>query len=346
LGPEGTRDFTLIADELKAGVIAVDVNEHYGWGWERLYRPTNKIAYILSHLAPEGLRDIQRDGVGAVELREISEAADELLAAIEKATGAKVEVRCYTDYPGIDHDSEGTIYELTRDMDKMLDFIFSKDAYVQLGNDNTKAPVMMRNDIGMQIETYPNHYLEKPANGLKVSIRLQSWGKTASVTFNREKETVDVEAKWNASGFLASSIKNFGVNAADVKIFLPRKDHHSSSRLSTPPTDDRAREIAMTSIHHLLSELSGSEDNIKMARDFKLTVEVEQTNLVEYDTPNPEIVFTGVMKEVDLVTLRAGLTAMQENTAARLATEAQVKKDEDKAAKKAARAAATQQRKM
>jgi hypothetical protein len=303
-GPEGIRDMSLISDALKSGVLVVDIDDSFGWEWKRLYRPENKIAYLLSQAASLELENFRGDGRDVERLRRHSEAADTIIRAIEDHTGVAVHVRVNTEYPGVDHQSSGVGLELLENRQDMLDFIFGTDAYIQLGNDNVSAPAMCKTDLGDMREMYPHHYLDKTPRGLKVDLEGQFYSSGITSYIHRDKETLTSPKTFSALFGIRDYIKEFSVTKAEVTLYKPKDGHRID--------DANMRKMAMNEIHRFLEHLNSVDNNTKISRDLDLKINVEQDPRNSYISSSPKIRLTGVMSAENIDLLKEGFRALHE----------------------------------
>lgn len=306
---------SLVSAALEAGVMVVNIDDHFGWEWMRLYRPENKIAYLLSQFSSNEIEGLGTGVDLAPRLKERSDAAELILTAVEATTGIKVDLQVNTDFVGVDHESAGLGSDLLNDREKLLDFIFSPDAYVQLGNDNNQAPARIETDLGQRVDMYPEHFIEKPFKGLKVEIEAQSYGKQATVFINRDKESHLLEERFCAARHLRGMLRNFAIGDVDVTLFKPK--HFNSLSVIEGRMSDGSKlwgnhaQIAITAqnaIHGLIKILSGEPGDIRIPKDINVTIRIENTEGDRYSTPEPKIRFTGVLHPRDLEHLTTSLT--------------------------------------
>jgi hypothetical protein len=132
-------DFGLGQDELREGVIRIERTEGFQWNWERFNDTHSKIAYLLLQCAGGEIEDAE-PGMDAVpSLVQESEQARELVDLVHEATGCRVEF--YVDgWVSIDPRSAAVGRELFGDPWMMRQFLFSKDSYIETGNDNETPP--------------------------------------------------------------------------------------------------------------------------------------------------------------------------------------------------------------
>ena len=99
------------------GVIRVNGRE-FGWGWDRFNDPMIKLAYMC--------QDNQHDDYWMDLIKEV----------VMKQTGA-TEVIFEEGDGYIDHDGVGTTGDIRGDRDEVRNFIFNKNSWLFIGNDNS-----------------------------------------------------------------------------------------------------------------------------------------------------------------------------------------------------------------
>jgi len=138
---EEVADFGLSQDELREGVIRIRQDDGFHWGWKRFHDTHSKIAYLLLQTAGGYFEEAEPDVDLIPSLVEGSEQARELVDVVLEATGCRVEF--YVDgWVSIDSRSRdmGVGLDLFGDPWTLKQFLFSKDSYVQTGNDNEYPP--------------------------------------------------------------------------------------------------------------------------------------------------------------------------------------------------------------
>ena len=250
IDPSAVRDFSLMADALRAGVIEITLDSFYGWEWRRLHKPQSKLAYLLTQATYcGGGVSVERAEAGddiTEMLREGSSAAEAIIAAVEEATGCRVTVLAGSD-AGIDHDSVGVGGDLWREPDNLLNFVFSKDAYVQTGNDNNKPPALIDTDLGTRSEMYPEHYREDEGEGLPIILEIGRERSKIGLTVAGKRTEVDT---WiGGGGELCGDVKGLAISSAEITVF-----EHGSWRAGRFPSD---RDEALTLLHGLINDLGG-----------------------------------------------------------------------------------------
>lgn len=305
---------SLAADALQSGTMTINVDGDFGWEWKRLYRPENKIAYLLSQFSADEMIEPELGVDQTRRLRRRCDMADMILSTVEEATGLLIKVNVTTDYPGVDHESAGLGRELINNPDKLLDFIFSPHSYVQLGNDNSSPPAMVETDLGHRREMFPEHYTVKKFRGLKVEVDAQKYGKTASIHINRDQETHEINERFCPSFALRGMLKGFAVGSAEITLYKPRQFNSISivdGRLSDGSdvwtSNDALVEMAKDGLHSLISALSEEAGDIRIPRDLDFKIKIENTENDRYSSPEPRIRLTGVMREKNIAHLKGAL---------------------------------------
>lgn len=211
-------------DVLRSGVLSVEVGK-YGWEWRRLYAPASKISYLLTQITSGNLpKETALRGESLTDvLREKYSNFMSLCSVVMAHTGVDIVVeRPYlasdedTDsdsdsdsYGYIDHDSVGVGMELFNDEEKLKQFLFSKDSYIETGNDNSSPPAHIGTDIGSSEAYYASHYAT-PAEGARATkLNLESWpsrlttvtgeeiGKESPIMAQIREQGVVVAVEWS-----------------------------------------------------------------------------------------------------------------------------------------------------
>lgn len=132
---------------LRTGKVVVDKGE-YGWEWYRYYSPLSKAEYLLTQVVSDD--SVPKDGTpeeATRALRDENSRFDQLCRVIEAHTGVMLLIR-----PGtsgyIDHDSVGNGSELFESDEKLAQFLFSADSYIETGNDNSGPRKVISTDRG------------------------------------------------------------------------------------------------------------------------------------------------------------------------------------------------------
>lgn len=155
--PDEILDFGIDKQSLRDGEIIVRPRR-YGWEWQRFYLPANKLAYLITQA--HGHFDRTKPSAAVLDgLKKRSKWAARLIDSVEEATGCKI-VLAGNDHGKIeayvDSDSQGNGMEL-QNKEQMLSFLFSKDSYVQTGNDNYECGEFIATDRGDE-KFYPDVY--------------------------------------------------------------------------------------------------------------------------------------------------------------------------------------------
>lgn len=163
-------DLPLSPLTLRRGTLTLAMDE-YGWEWHRYYTPEEKANYLFtsargsSESVPHGPPEEVTK-----ELREENPRIDMLCRVIEEHTGVKVLVE-----PGssgyIDHQSTGTGLELFNSEEELKKFLFSEDAFVQTGNDNSEPGRYIETDKGISEEVYARWYRTPAKDAVTVTFK-------------------------------------------------------------------------------------------------------------------------------------------------------------------------------
>jgi hypothetical protein len=135
------------------GVIRVDGKE-FGWGWDKFNDAITKLAYAFqdSFDHEDLIREVVMKQTGATEV------------IFEEGGGY------------IDHDGVGTTQDLRGDREDMRNFIFNKNSWLYIGNDNSEPDPMFFNvpefKDGRQI--LPEYKFELVIDGLDVTTKYLS----------------------------------------------------------------------------------------------------------------------------------------------------------------------------
>lgn len=155
---------------LRRGTLTLAMNE-YGWEWHRYYTPEEKANYLFT--SARGTSESVPHGTPeevTKELREENPHIDMLCRVIEEHTGVKVLVE-----PGssgyIDHQSTGTGMELFNSEEELKKFLFSEDAFVQTGNDNSEPGRYIETDKDTQEEVYARWYRTPAKDAVTVTFK-------------------------------------------------------------------------------------------------------------------------------------------------------------------------------
>lgn len=317
IAPDEVRDMSLLSKAaLESGVLEIHIDRDYGWGWERLYKPENKIAYLISQLsrgdAPEG--DYHEDKAEA-----FMEAEDKiriLLESVERFTGCKVKVFVETDYFGVDHDSAGVGTDLIWYEEKLIDFLFSKESYIQLGNDNSPPGEYCPSDIGDK-EMFLDNYGDVPENGEEITITVGMYSSEV------EMKTKDGwkgrgYAKFDGSGEIADLLTNAAVTKATVHITQGTKNQYYFRDEDSKLMNSKKEQIiaSRNELHRLVSHMSirndGNEkpEGLKIARDFEIKCKFEQDPSKDYWSTNNVVKMTVVASPDVVQKLKAHIEDM------------------------------------
>lgn len=153
---EEMRDHNLDRETIRGGVLTAQVFPGgYGWQWIRFYEPQNVLAYLLYQAMPWTMRDQDPEqGVDLAEMvKEASPRARHIIETVEKATGLRVEF-VFPKVEGahfyVDHESGGNGLEFAAPgrEEELLQLIFGRKSYIEMGNDNTPPGEYIKSDIG------------------------------------------------------------------------------------------------------------------------------------------------------------------------------------------------------
>lgn len=262
------RDFSLVSEICKSGIFPVTIDRHYGWEWEQLHRPESKMAYLVTQAA--GFDSLERfvgQGDIALVLREENPRVGALLSAVEAALGVRVEIEVCSDFVGVDHDSQGVGSELFFDADKLIDFLLTPGAFVQLGNDNGAPPEYMNSDLGTPVHAYPQHFRPTPEAEGRVDFRLLIGQKTDIILDRPGAAPLAVSPRWDGASEIANSLSDLDILKAHIIL------HKDDMIIFPGEMEDRGAK-ARTALHHLVSTLrEGDSDDVFMAPEIEVTHE-------------------------------------------------------------------------
>jgi len=277
LGADEVRDLSLLEDALKEGVIRVSCDRYFGWEWQRLHRPENKIAYMIAQMAPEVIRDASSMDAGPDEVREAlfrkSDAIRQIIEGVEDATGCKVEISADTDFFGVDHDSSGVHRDVLRS-GKVLDFILSPKSFIQLGNDNDRAPAAMETDTGEIVNPWSDQIQPRQEGAcVPVKIRISTaWNGTASISLPGEGLSMDVDRSWS----LPDVPEGVSITCAEIELREPDPSHdrmvlhyEGHDPRSRWDTEEGLDLVSREVLHHKLSDLNSG---LRIDPDMTLSV--------------------------------------------------------------------------
>jgi hypothetical protein len=154
---------------LRSGLLQVGVGE-FGWTYERFYTAENKIRYLLTQITRG---EVPESDDIAGSLRESYSSFNLLCDVVKAHTGVDIEVLPSSGY--IDHESVGVGMELFQDEEKLKQFLFSADSYVETGNDNEEPPALMYTDRGSPEPTYGEHYATPASDAIATQFTLSRW---------------------------------------------------------------------------------------------------------------------------------------------------------------------------
>lgn len=157
---------------LRAGTVSIYKGD-YGWEWHRYYGAQEKMNYLLTQL----VSDI--DGRTTKELRDDDGRIDMMCRVVQEHTGVEVHISDSTGY--IDHESVGNGLEVFESEEKLRNFLFSDDNYIETGNDNSGPAWVIQTDRGEEFY-YQDHFWEPSVDNVEVKLKLTS-------TWNMKLET-------------------------------------------------------------------------------------------------------------------------------------------------------------
>jgi hypothetical protein len=156
------------AHVLRAGVLTLEKGE-FGWTWERFYQAERKAAYLFTQIFHDDIPEGEAESVTKA-LREQSRQFDMLCRVIEEHTGVKVLAT-----PGsegyVDHDSDHVGMDLFHSEEKLRQFLFSPESFLETGNDNSPPDQVIPTDRGSE-HYYAPRYREP--NETDVAVKLQA----------------------------------------------------------------------------------------------------------------------------------------------------------------------------
>lgn len=171
LSQDNLVDLPLSALTLRRGTLSLQLSD-YGWEWHRYYTPEEKANYLLTAAWGGGCAPDGSEESAVQAMREENPRVDMLCRVIEEHTGVKVLV-----VPGcsgyVDHQSVGVGLPLFESEDLLKQFLFSKDAFIQTGNDNSDPGRFIDTDRGHE-ETFAPWYREPLAKHVKVVLQKDS----------------------------------------------------------------------------------------------------------------------------------------------------------------------------
>lgn len=195
LSTEELKDHGITKKTLRDGVIRAEVYpEGYGWQWVRFYKPENVLAYLLYQAANRMFNGPKR-GVDLSEKLRANPTAKFILDTVENATGCKVEFV----FPEgddahfyVDHDSMGNGLEFAREgrEDELLDLVFGRNSYIEMGNDNSPPGEYIVSDIG-DVLTSPGMHIDEVLDG-EAPFELEfstGWGDSSARLVDHSGET-------------------------------------------------------------------------------------------------------------------------------------------------------------
>lgn len=142
-------------EELRDGVVKIYVQE-YGWEQYRYYNPKNKLSYLLTQITSGDLPDGDSHQITS-SLIETNERFAMLSQIVKEYCGCELLVQPGSGY--VDHESVGNGCHLFRDIEELKLFIFSKDSYIETGNDNSPMNWIIDTDRGQE-----KYYADKIGN--------------------------------------------------------------------------------------------------------------------------------------------------------------------------------------
>lgn len=154
---------TLPPEALSAGRIMIGCDD-FGWDWERMYKPENKLTYLVTAAVHGELEDGYSSEALTAEYRERYPKIDRLCRVVADHTGCELLL-----IPGsngyVDHNSVGSDNVAYESDERLRQFIFGTDAFVETGNDNSSAPADIKSDLTDVEDYYAVFRAEIPTKG-------------------------------------------------------------------------------------------------------------------------------------------------------------------------------------
>jgi len=129
--------FGLSKEELRSGVIRIEQSHGFGFREDTFSDTKSKIAYLLINCAGGSIDPDSGDDL-IPHLRENNPHARKLIEFVEEVTGCTLEFYA-NEYVYVDHQSQGVGMDLLDDHGQLHPFLFSKDSYIETGNDNSSS---------------------------------------------------------------------------------------------------------------------------------------------------------------------------------------------------------------
>ena len=293
-------DLSELRGQLRSGEIEIRIPEEgYGWEWRRLYRPENKLAYLLVQACGgfcPSLPDEARPGDDVTDtFRDAGWRAENLIRSVEEFTGCAVRVVAGEDrWPsGVDHQSVGAADDILGEDDATVArFVFGSDAYVETGNDNSSPPEKITTDRGpddyyyasVQVGSVPPFetfsLIEEPAS------EHGSW--VVSVVSGEEIYEPPVEMGWVHRQEIHDLLKEDGVVVYAFAVSMP-----FPAGMRPSEKNALARQTAFERFQDVVAESRG----MKLLRDFEV--------VMTEDTPDCPLPSVYHARRAARVTLRA-----------------------------------------
>lgn len=154
---------TFPPEVLKEGRIEVGCSE-YGWEWDRIYKPENKLWYMVTAATGGRIENSGSPEEVTASMREVNSKIEQLCRVVEQHTGVSLLL-----IPGsegyIDHESTGTDHEAYKSDEVLRQFLFGADAFIETGNDNSGPPEKISTDLDGADDYYAPSRAEVPAKG-------------------------------------------------------------------------------------------------------------------------------------------------------------------------------------
>jgi hypothetical protein len=262
-------DYGIPKEMLRSGVLRAQIRE-FGTEWERFYSPGTKIAYLVTQLA--GGRACGASGKDVTRDVRQNSRVDRMLAMIEKCTGCRVEV-IGSGSALVDHASAGIGIELLDDPDQLLKFVFGQRSYVETGNDNSEAPMVIETDRGDE-SYHEGRYVPTPEGGERFEMTLDLYG--ANV-FMRPDGGEPIYAYVDDQDDLNTFVTDLdGLVIDKIGVWCPRPE-----TLSVEDAADEAQEF----VHLYLKELTQILPELKILREVSVdsTFDVSARELGRWD---------------------------------------------------------------
>lgn len=169
IAPDEVLDFAIPKEDLREGVITVRPHA-YGWEWRRYYTPAEKMAYLLAQVSRGFFRNHRRSKLLTEKFRKANAEAEFICSTVERVTGCRVDIR--PDFNAyVDNDSYGVGFEVLSSEKDLLSFLFSRQSYIETGNDNYEPGEFIETDRGKEAFR-PFLFVEKAEGEARFSLTI------------------------------------------------------------------------------------------------------------------------------------------------------------------------------